>query len=211
MFKRYLTIIVMTISSILISCSHGYLGTRNSSYTEVWSKNLTEQVQSSLGPSYSVNILSGPTSGINLVSTNGITFGTFGKINNNTVWDFAFYFESFNAIDYEYTFSSGAGTGYAAMSMHTFNFGLEYFLGYQITKWFRPYLGIRKDSFIITSGFSSSSVSILYGLGGLAIEVPLSHSLNLLLQGDYGVSLSQQDNVASANKTSLMASLKWGF
>lgn len=199
-----------TIIFVFVGCSHGTLGVRSARYKETWSKTLVQQLNEQ-NPGYSFTQTSGSTNSLELNSQSGITAGGgFGK--DDWVLDINYFIEKYPDIVYGYSYT-GTSSGSGNQRLTVLNSGIEIMGGYRIN-WFRPYVGLRKDAFVLSGingslNWQSNTVSMTSLLYGLGLDVPLTQKLDLSLQIDQGTVIQKQSPVDTAQKMTLHAQIKW--
>lgn len=195
------------VACVLSGCAHSYVGFRKASYQEKWSKQLSTKLAEELGPGYSVTTINGPENGFKMEATHFV-IGSYSK-HGNWVTDFAFYMGGYSDIPYTYSYS-GPTSGQTSGSFNFSGIGLDLVWGYQIGS-FRPYFGLKRETFNDFDVFNPMTVIILFGQAGVAWEIPLGKSVNLTLQADYAEAVDKPEPVTAANMISGQASLKWGW
>ncbi len=207
-FFKYFNLIFLVF--VFVGCSHGIVGVRAARYKETWSKTLAQQLNEQ-NPGYSFTQASGSTNSVEINSQSGVTLGG-GFSSKSWVLDINYFIERYPDLIYGYSYT-GPSSGSSTQRLMVLNSGIEIAGGYKFN-WLRPYVGLRKDAFIL-SGLSgsltwqSTTVSMTSAMVGLALDVPLTQKIDLTFQVDQASVIEKQSPVESAQKTTGQVLLKW--
>lgn len=209
---RLLLLALLTLISA--ACTHGSVGYRSTTYTEVPVKPMSQMLAEALGTGYTVQITEGPDSELKLPGS-GVQFGSYAPLGNSN-WDFevAVAFQKYSNIPYKIQYQKGGTSGSFSFTYDVTGSTLDLDFGYR-WRWLRPYAGLRRDTYIMSSTdpffYNTTTISNLFGIGGLDITIPVSSGVGIALRGDYATCLTKDSTVKSADTITAQLNLIWGL
>lgn len=196
----------------LAACSHSSVGYRQTSYKEVPLKPMNQSIAEQLGSGSTVTVVQGPNNELNIAGS-GFQFSSYSPFGNN--WDFEAVaaFQKYSSLYYEIQYQTSSISGSTSYNLDITSTALDLAFGYR-WRWLRPYLGIRREVYLMTADdpFVGSTVSSnLFGVGGLDFTIPIATGVGLSLRGDYASALVKDSTTKSADAVVAQVSLIWGL